>query len=60
MDEQKANWYVKCELTVIGPDEGPVRAIVEFDATTRALATEIQSDLAAYFTGKNVKVNDGA
>jgi hypothetical protein len=53
--EKAANWYVKCELIVIGPDEGPVKATLEYEATTEEMAKQIQSDLAEYFNSKNEK-----
>lgn len=51
----KENWYVKVELTVIGPEEGPVKAELEYQATTREVATGIQSDLSNYFNSLNKK-----
>lgn len=47
------NWYVKAELTVIGPKEGPIKTEVEYQSTTRDVAEQIQADLAKYFVGKN-------
>ena len=51
--EKTANWYVKCELIVIGPDEGPVKASLEYEATTEEMAKQIQDDLSGYFNNKN-------
>lgn len=49
------HWYVKAELTVIGPDEGPVRCGIEYDATTAEHAKKIQGELGAYFASLNDK-----
>lgn len=48
MSEQESRpvWYAKIELTVIGPNEGPVKAEVEYQATTREFATGLQDKLA--------------
>ena len=52
-DNNFPNWYVKVELTVIGPKEGPIKSEVEYQSTTREVAQDIQSDLAKYFVSKN-------
>ena len=52
-DKNFPNWYVKVELTVIGPQEGPVKSDVEYQSTTKEMACEIQADLAKYFVSKN-------
>lgn len=57
MEMADANWYVKVDLVVIGPDEGPVTANLEYAATTEKVAKEIQKDLGDYFNGKNIKKN---
>jgi hypothetical protein len=53
MSDSKPNWYVKVELTVIGPGEGPVKSEVEYQSTTKEMATGIQNELAHYFVSKN-------
>ena len=53
------HWYLKAECVVIGPDEGPVRISIEYDATTREHAEKIQGDLGSYFQGLNDKKSEG-
>ena len=50
-----SNWYVKVELTVIGPNEGAVKSGIEYQATTREMAEGIQNELGQFFIEKNKK-----
>ena len=52
-DNNGQDWYVKAELTVIGPKEKPVIITGEYLGTNRGVAENLQNQFGAAITALN-------